>query len=120
MAVLTISGVAVPCPSSMSWELETWDSDSSRSAITGEMCRTVICHKQKLEVEWNCANLSTEQISQILKLLLQDFFTVKFFSPLEGKEVTLTMYVGNRNIDFYRVIDGVPQYLTMSFSLIEK
>lgn len=119
MAVLTINNIEIACPSVMTWELETFDSDSGRG-IDGTMQRTMVCHKQKLNLEWWCADLTPTQISEILKLLTTDFMMVKFFSPLEGQVIEIEMYVGNRNLDCFRYKNGVPQYSSMKFNLIER
>lgn len=118
-AVLTINGKVMPCPSSLVWTIEDFDYDSSRS-VTGEMQRTRICSKERLDLEWKAGNLSTEEVSLILQSISPVFIRVKYFSPLVGDYVEKEMYAGSKDIDFYRVIDGVPQYSTIKFALIEK
>lgn len=117
--VLTINGKVMPCPSSLVWTIEDYDLDSARS-VSGEMQRTRICSKEKIQLEWNAGALSVEEVSLILQSISPIFIKVKYFSPLAGDYVEKTMYCGNRDIDFYRVIDGVPQYSSISFNLIEK
>ena len=89
--VLTINGVIMPTPSEMSWTLQTFDLDSGRST-DGTMQRTVVCHKEALNLSWNSANLTPAEISQILKAVLPPFFKVGYFSPLEGAWVERQMY----------------------------
>ena len=119
-AVLIIDNKIMPCPSVLTWSIEDYDLDSARSAITGELARTRITTKEKIQLEWKAGALSVEEVSLILKSISPVFIQVKYFSPLEGKVVEKTMYCGNRDIDFYRVIDGVPQYSSIKFNLIEK
>ena len=119
-ATLIIDGKVMPCPSSLVWTIEDYDLDSSRSAITGELVRTRITTKEKIDLEWKAAALSTEEVSLILQSISPVFVQVQYFSPLVGDYVTKTMYCGNRDIDFYRVIDGIPQYGSIKFSLIER
>ena len=117
--VLTINGVIMPTPSSMSWSLQTFDLDSGRST-DGTMQRTVVCHKEALNLSWNSANLTPAEISQILKAVLPPFFKVGYFSPLEGAWVERQMYVGDRQTSFYSIIDGIPVQDSLSFNLIER
>lgn len=119
-ATLIIDGKVMPCPSSLVWTIEDYDLDSSRSAITGELTRARICSKEKIDLEWKAGALSTEEVSLLLRSISPVFVQVQYFSPLAGDYVTKTMYCGNRDIDFYRVIDGVPQYGSIKFSLIER
>ena len=119
-ATLIIDGKVMPCPSVLQWSIEDYDLDSARSAITGELARTRITTKEKIQLEWKAGALSVEEVSLILKSISPVFIQVKYFSPLEGKVVEKTMYCGNRDIDFYRVIDGIPQYSSIKFNLIEK
>lgn len=119
-ATLTIDGKVMPCPSVLTWTIEDYDVDSARSAIDGTLQRQRICSKEAIQLEWNAGALSVEEVSLILRSISPVFVQVQYFSPLEGGYVTKTMYCGNRDIDFYRVIDGIPQYSTIGFSLIEK
>lgn len=120
MSVLKINNIEMPCPSSLSWTLQTFDLDSGRSAVTGELQRQVICSKEALDLSWNSANLSTQEIAKLLQAVNSPFFSVTYFSPLSGSTVTKTMYVGDRNISIYSIIDGKPVMDEISFTLIEK
>ena len=117
--VLTINGVIMPTPSEMSWTLQTFDLDSGRST-DGTMQRTVVCHKEALNLSWNSANLDASEISMILKAVLPPFFKVGYFSPLEGAWVERQMYAGDKQTSFYSIIDGVPVQDSISFNLIER
>ena len=119
MSVLTISGVEMPCPSEMQWTLQTFDLDSGRG-VDGTMQRQVVCSKEALNLSWNSANLSTQEIAKLLQAVNQPFFSVTYFSPLSGSTVTKTMYVGDRNISIYSMINGKPVMDEISFTLIER
>lgn len=120
MAVLKIQGKVVACPSVMQWTISSYDNNSSRG-LDGTLHRDMVCQKQKLVLEWNCANLSPQEISEILTLTLPAFFEVEFYSPLSASVVKLTMYVSDRETNFYRFFnDGTPQQDSLKFSLIER
>lgn len=118
--VLTIGGQIMPCPSEMSWTIQTFDLSSGRG-VDGTMQRTVVCHKEALNLSWNSADLSPQEISQVLKAVTsKPFFQVGYFSPLEGQWVTKTMYCGDRNISFYSFAFDQPIQDSLSFNLIER
>ena len=119
MAVLKIINVEMPCPSEMQWTLQTFDLDSGRG-VDGTMQRQVVCSKEALDLSWNSANLSTQEISKLLQAVNQPFFSVTYFSPLSGAIVTKTMYVGDRNISIYSMINGKVVADEISFTLIER
>lgn len=118
-AVLTINGKVMPCPSTMTWNLSTYDLDSSRG-VDGTLQRQVICHKEKLDLTWNSADLTMEEISLILNAVMPTFFNVTYFSPLSNAYVTKQMYVGDRSTNFYSIVNGKPVIDNISFNLIER
>ena len=119
--VLTINGNPVPCPSVMSWTVQTFDEGSGRSAGDGRMLRNVICHKEAIDLEFWCANFSSQEISQILQMLMPTFFTVGYFSPLSNSWVEKTMYVGDRQTNIIQIREGGEVIQNnLRFTLIER
>ena len=119
MAVLTINGQVMPCPSTMTWDIQAFDLDSGRG-VDGTMQRSVICQKEKLNLTWRSGALSMSEVSMLLNEVMQPFIQVTYFSPLANAMVTRTMYVGDRSANFYSVINGKPVIDTISFNLIER
>ena len=119
MAVLTINGQVMPTPSTMTWDIQSFDLDSGRG-VDGTMQRSVICQKEKLNLTWRSGALSMAEVSMLLNAVKEPFFQVMFFSPLANAMVTKTMYVGDRSTNFYSIIDGKPVIDTISFNLIER
>ena len=118
-AVLTIGGKVMPCPSTMQWDISTYDLDSARG-VDGTMQRQVICHKEKLNLTWRAGALTMDEVSLILNSIMPTFFNVTYFSPLANAYVTKQMYVGDRSANFYSIIDGKPVIDEISFNLIER
>ena len=118
-AVLTIGGKVMPCPSTMQWDISTYDLDSARG-VDGTMQRQVICHKEKLNLTWRAGALTMDEVSLLLNAVMPTFFSVTYFSPLANAMVTKTMYVGDRTTNFYSIIDGKPVIDEISFNLIER
>jgi hypothetical protein len=120
MAVLKLQGQEVATPSVMQWTISSYDNNSSRG-LDGTLHRDMVCQKEKLVLEWNCANLSPQEISEILTLTLPAFFEVEYYSPLSASIVKKTMYVSDRETNFYRFFrDGTPQQDSLKFSLVER
>lgn len=118
-AVLIIDNKIMPCPSTMKWDIQTYDLDSARG-IDGVMNRQVICHKEKLSISWRAGALTMEEVSLILNAVMPTFFSVTYFSPISNAYVTKEMYVGDRSANFYSIIDGKPVIDDISFNLIER
>ena len=60
------------------------------------------------------------EISVLLKAVKDEFFTVSFPDPQEGKVITKTMYVGSRTAPVYTWHKGVPQWTSLSMNFIER
>lgn len=118
-AVLIIDGKVMPCPSTMQWDISTYDLDSARG-VDGTMQRQVICHKEKLNLTWRAGALTMDEVSLILNSVMPTFFNVTYFSPIANSYVTKQMYVGDRSTNFYSIIDGKPVIDEISFNLIER
>ena len=119
MAVLKINGKEMPCPSTMTWDIQAFDLDSGRG-IDGTMQRTVVCQKEKLNLTWRAGALSMAEVSMLLNEVMQPFIQVTYFSPLANAIVTREMYVGDRSTNFYSIIDGKPVIDNISFNLVQR
>lgn len=120
MAVLTINGKEMPCPSEMKWTISAFDLDSGRN-VDGDMIRNLVCQKERLDLSFNSANLTPQEISTLLKAIMPPFIQVTYHSPLEGAIVTKTMYSSDRDINIYSAIAGQNVVAdSISFALIEK
>jgi len=117
MAILKINGVAIPDPSEFSVDIMDIDDETTRNA-KGDLIRNRIATKRKLNCQWPpCGNA---EMSTILKAVKNVFFTVEYPDPMEGKRLTKTFYVGDRQMPVYSVIDGVVQWEGLSMNFIER
>lgn len=96
---LLINGVEVKPPQEFSVALNTIDADSSGRNANGTMVRDIITQKVKIEAKWG--PLSSTESSAILKAVKGKFFTINYPDPEEGKQMTKTFYVGDRNAPAY-------------------
>lgn len=108
--MLKINGVAIATPSAFLVDIEDVDGESGRNA-KGQMLRDRIAVKRKISCEW--PPLTDGEISIILKAVQNVFFEVTYPDPMEGMEVTKTMYVGIRSAPMLH--KGKWQNLKMNF-----
>lgn len=112
----SVDGKSVKCPSSYLWKLE--DVSASDAGRTED----VMMHKKRigqlvgLELAWQ--NITTSEVSDILKAFNPEYITVCYLDAMQGKFVTSEFYVGNRTAPMYSAVKGLWQ--NVSFNLIER
>ena len=112
-----IDGISVSFPSEISITYSDLDGESYRNA-KGELIRDRIATKTKIEAKWNF--LRNTEIATLLQSVKNEFFSVQYFDPYEGKVVTKTMYVGDRTAPCYTQVNGKYGWKNVSFNLIQK
>lgn len=115
--MLKINGTKIKAPQTMSVALEDIDATATRNVL-GELTRDRVATKRKLTCTWG--PLTNSEISILLKAVKDEFFTVSFPDPQEGKVITKTMYVGSRTAPIYTWHKGVPQWTSLSMNFIER
>ena len=118
VVMLKINDVVVPQPSTMKYNRIDYDSEDSFRSMSGEMIRDRIATKVKLECTWNY--LTQEDAYKLLNAVKCTYFHVQFIDPFENKWVDKVMYVGDRTLPFYNVIDGVIAFTGTSMNFIER
>lgn len=114
--IVSVDGVAVPCPSSYTWSLE------DVSAADAGRTEDALMHKKRvgqivgIELAWQ--NITTEVASQILKAFNPEYITVSYLDPMEGGVLTTVMYVGNRTAPMYNCRKGL--WSNVSFKIIRR
>lgn len=102
MAFITISGKEFN-PASCTFEIETLDTENSGRSLDGLMHRDVITTKISLQLTWN--HISVAEMSSLLTVLSDTFFTVRYWNPVNGAWATDTFYCGNRTVPVYSCIN---------------
>ena len=98
------SWVSLPDPQTM--QIETYDLDSEDGAgrdQSGLMFRDRRAVKEKLTCTF--PPMWAGDYKELLSLLKDTFFEMKYFSPYYGGTRTATMYVGNRTAPWYYLHD---------------
>lgn len=114
-----IGGKLMPPVKSLEPTFESiWSANTGRSG-NGKMLGTLIARKYKLKVTF--VPLSDEEAAQLgAALSSSGFFSVKFWSPVENKQLTKTMYAGTQTYPVYSYADGLPRYVGVGVDLIEQ
>lgn len=117
------SWVSLIDPSSMT--MNTYDLDSGEGSgrnQDGEMLRDRVAVKEKIELKF--PPMYRSDYHKLLSLIKDTFFQCRYFSDLQGKQRTVTMYVGDRKCSVYYMYDAKNEAQAIvqdvSFNFIEK
>lgn len=120
MASLLIGGVEMPEPKqggiTISKE-KIWSKNAGRGS-DGTMNGDVVARKWTVKIEW--PPLSEAQIKKIDDAIDPAFIKVKFKHPGTGKLIEKTMYAGTPSYPVYSYADGLPRYVGVGVTLIER
>ena len=114
--IRSVDGKSVKCPSSYLYKLEDVSaSDAGRTEDT-------MMHKKRigqlvgLELSWQ--NITTEEVSAILKAFDPEYIEVCYLDAKQGKYITSEFYVGNRSAPMYNAAKGL--WSNLSFNIVER
>lgn len=114
--IRSVDGKSVKCPSSYIWKLE------DVSAADAGRTEDTVMHKNRvgqlvgLELSWQ--NISTADVSEILRAFNPQYINVCYLDAMHGKYVTSEFYVGNRSAPMYNATKGL--WSNVSFNIIER
>ena len=121
-ALVKVNGTELPFCSTYKVTWTDTDLESGRN-INAVMIRNRV-RKEMYKLEFTYNLLDDDSVKLILNAITDVFFTVEFYSPLEKKRITRTMYCGDRSGEWVTVRGDNGEYtLKMSgfaFNLIEK
>lgn len=121
-ALVKVNGTELPFCSTYKVTWTDTDLESGRN-INAVMIRNRV-RKDMYKLEFTYNLLDDDSVQLILNAITDVFFTVEFYSPLEKKRITRTMYCGDRSGEWVTVRGDNGEYtLQMSgfaFNLIEK
>jgi len=116
MALLSINGVEVLAPTSYSVGIQEI-SKAERNA-NGLMIKDRIATKVKLEFSWDV--IEPNELTKILTLLDNNFFTVTYLDPKANSYLTKTFYAGDKSMDGMLFKDGVMTWKGFKFNVVER
>ena len=114
--IRSVDGPSVKCPSAYTWKLEDISSSDAGRTEDTKMDKMRIGQVVGLELSWK--NLTTEEVSAILKAFNPEYIMVSYLDAMEGTYVESEFYVGNRSAPLYNAAKGL--WSNVSFNLIER
>lgn len=106
----------------LKWGLQDiQDADAGR-AEDGGMIFTLVAHKRKLWLTFS--NITIAQAQGILATMPEGdankYFPVKYWDFQDGAQKTVTVYKGDRQVEWYSYVHGPFQIKQLTFNLIER
>lgn len=114
--IRSVDGHSIKCPSAYTWKLEDISSSDAGRTEDTKMDKMRIGQVVGLELSWK--NLTTEEVSAILKAFNPEYIMVSYLDAMEGTYVESEFYVGNRSAPLYNAAKGL--WSNVSFNLIER
>lgn len=114
--MISINGVTIPAPTNYNVGIQ--DISKAERNARGTMIMEIIATKRKIDMTW--MHLSKTQYQQLLDLVSNTFFDVRYPDPQTGTSRTGTFYVGDRTLGGLDYIDGVMHWRDCKFSVIER
>lgn len=93
---LTVDGIDLTpyvASKGIKWQRNDVDGPNAGRSMQGTMIRDRRAIKIRLDV--TCRPLYNDEVPVVMKAILPEFVTVKYTDPMEGVEVTKTMYSNN-------------------------
>lgn len=112
--IIEINGIALPAP--VQYDVEIIDLSKSTQNTYGDLYIEVVNTKRKIYLD--ITMLSSDEQSQVLKLISKSPFSVKYQDPQDGIK-TGEFYTGNRKSVGWMFIKGKMEWKGLAFNLIE-
>lgn len=118
MAMITVDGVEMPCPSKQEWGLQ--DVSAAESGRTDDtiMHKNRVGQKRKLALQWNGTDKQTT--ATILQAFNPEYVWVTYEDAMSGNLETREFYVGDRSAPVTTWWIGNKRYESVSFDIIER
>lgn len=114
--MLEINNVPIPTPSTFKVGIQ--DISNSERNAQGDMLIDRIATKRKLELSWR--ELPPQELSELLILVNNPYFFVRYPDPMTGQSEIKTFYCGDRSVPMYSFVNGTPKWNDISFNFVEK
>lgn len=114
--MIEINNVIIPTPSS--FKVGIMDINNAERNAQGDMLIDRVATKRKIELKWK--TLTPYELTELLGMVNDVYFFVKYPDPLTGQLDIKTFYCGDRSIGMYSYINSTPLWTDISFNFIEK
>lgn len=115
MALVTISGVAIPTPTAL--QVGIMDVSKAERNASGRMIIERIAVKRKLFFTYSY--ITQSDASSILKLVSPTYYTVTYLDPQDNITKSGQFYCGDRQLGFIDYSNGIARFKDFTFNLIE-
>ena len=117
MAMITVDGTEMPCPSVFNWGLQ--DISAAESGRTDDtiMHKNRVGQKRKISLQWNGVDKATA--SKILKAFNPETFKVTYPDAMSGTDETREFYAGDRSAPYKCWWVGNQRMESVSFDIVE-
>ena len=116
--MITVDGVAMPCPSTFTWGLQDVSAGESGRTDDTIMQKNRLGQKVKIGLAWNGKDWQTT--SKIMKAFNPEYIHVRYPDMLSGQYETREFYVGDRSAPVKLWTVGKKIIEQISFDIIER
>ena len=118
MAMITVDGAAMPCPSSFTWGLNDVSAAESGRTDDTVMHKNRVAQKRAISLAW--AGKTWAETAQIMQAFNPEYIQVTYPDMLSGAMETRTFYVGDRTAPVKWWWVGNQRVESISFDIIER
>lgn len=116
--MITVDGVAMPCPSTFSWGLQDISAGESGRTDDTIMHKNRVGQKRKISLAWVAKDWQTT--ARILQAFNPEYVNVRYPDMMAGAYQTRTFYVGDRSAPVLFWWGGNKRMEKISFDIIER
>lgn len=117
-AMISVNGVAMPCPSTFTWGLQDISAAESGRTDNGIMHKNRVAQKRKISLGWN--GKDWQETGVILRAFNPEYINVRYPDMMSGKYETRTFYVGDRSAPVKWWWVGNQRMESITFDIIER
>lgn len=116
--LLEVDGVAVKCPSDLTWGLQDVSKSDAGRTNNALMHKNRIAQKRMISLSWK--GLTPQECHRIVLAFNPEYIQVRYWDALDGDMVTRTFYVGDRTAQLATWTKDKKVYRDISFDIIER
>lgn len=116
--MITVDGVAMPCPSSFDWNLQDISAAGSGRTDDVRMHKNRAGQKRKISLAWVAKDWKTT--ARILQAFNPEYVMVRYPDMMSYKYETREFYVGDRSAPVLFWLVGNKRIEQISFDIIER
>ena len=117
MAMISVDGQSMPCPSSFQWGLQDISAAESGRTDDSVMHKNRVAQKRKISLGWKGVDWQTT--AQIMTAFNPEYINVTYPDMLSGTVETRKFYVGDRTAPVKWWWVGNQRLESISFDIIE-